>query len=135
MGRHADWQAIRTEDVDHLHPPIRNVLISEADEPEFGIGIFTNAYAGRAIGPVLIEALDRFDWLVYFIAVEDAIRALGYPHILTGDWRFTQMRQRVIWLTQREQFPSVQEIFRGDWQLLIDVVPFHEVVWEPTWER
>jgi hypothetical protein len=134
LSRHVDRYTIQTGSVDHLNPPVRDVLIKHADEPEYGIGIFTDTLAGRSIDRDLLGLLNDFNWIAYSIALKDAIQPLDYPAWLANDWRFTQVKQRGEWLIEHGQFPSVHEIFRGDWRTLIDVIPFHEVIWEPKWE-
>jgi hypothetical protein len=135
QGRHVDKQAIQTGSVEHLQPPIREVLVHETHRFEFKSGVFSTVWAGRELTGELHQRLGNLDWAAYFDQLASLIcEPLGYPLEIVRDWRLLSLKRRAEWLYQHGRLPTRTEIFKLAWQPMIEPGAGDPEYWRPAWE-
>jgi hypothetical protein len=74
-------------------------------------GIFTTSYAGRRLSNLLISQLRDFSWLLFCENLNLSCQWLGLSQ-LSLDWRFLGLKRRLMWIMEKERFPTAEE-YRG----------------------
>lgn len=74
-------------------------------------GVFTTSYAGRRLSNLLISQLRDFSWLLFCENLNLSCQWLGLSQ-LSLDWRFLGLKRRLMWIMDKERFPTADE-YRG----------------------
>jgi hypothetical protein len=133
-GRHVDREAIRTDNVEHLRPPME-AIISYERQFEFKIGLFSNLFAGYELSEALLWWFLNIDWPTIERDLMTMVEPLGYHPLIAKDWRIESIRSRADWIIAKGRFPTVSETFSGEWQMTIDRPLDQPDIWGPEWEK